>query len=382
MLILHTADWHLGRHFEGRSLECDHAAILEQVLGAIASRKPDVLVISGDIFDRGTPPESAVRQFNGFIETVMRETATAVVLIAGNHDSAERIGAMATLADGRRALVRGPLRPEERPLVLNDAHGPVAISALPFAYEFAARDCFGDESITTPADVLKAQVEAARRHIPAGARWVVAAHAFVSGGVSGDCERPLSRVVGGIETVPAEVFEGAHYVALGHLHRPQSVGSERIRYAGAPLAFGFDEEGQQKSMALVELGRTGEIGVELQPFEPIRRVRTIKGAMTELLALAASDDLVRVVLTDPARLIDPMKRLRAVFPNACTLSYERDSVSVQKATAGASAQRLERPAALIGEFLDFALARPAAEAESRVVADELARLSGPEDIAA
>ena len=133
MRILHTADWHLGRQFEGHSLDHDHAAVLDQVFAAVQKVRPDALVVAGDIFDRAAPPESAVRLFNRFIESVIANTSCAVILIAGNHDSADRIGAMAMLADRRRTLVRGPLSSTEEPLVLYDAHGPVASRLSPSA---------------------------------------------------------------------------------------------------------------------------------------------------------------------------------------------------------------------------------------------------------
>ncbi|MGE5267187.1 MAG: exonuclease SbcCD subunit D, partial [Deltaproteobacteria bacterium] len=313
MRLLHTADWHLGRQFEGHSLDDDHYAVLTQMLDAVRAHAPDAFILSGDVFDRGAPPESAVRLFNFFIERLATESACAIVIIAGNHDSADRIGAMSMLADHRRVLVRGPLSADEPPLVVHDQAGPVAISALPFGYEYAARECFGDPSIKSPADVMHAQVAAARRHVPDGARWVIAAHAFVTGATVSQTERPLTRVAGGIETVPADVFAGAHYVALGHIHRPQTAGAPNVRYAGAPLPFGFDEEGNQKSIALVDLDAAGDVAVELIPLRPRRGVRTLRGRLDELLRLDPSDDFLNVILNDEGRLIEPMKRLRERF---------------------------------------------------------------------
>jgi len=142
MRILHTSDWHLGRQFHGQSLEDDHAVILEQVFAALIENVPDVLIIAGDIFDRASPPASAVRQFNDFIKRVASETNAAIVMIAGNHDSGDRIDSMAIMTDPNRALIRGPLIADEQPLILEDEHGSVAFSALPFGYEFAARECF------------------------------------------------------------------------------------------------------------------------------------------------------------------------------------------------------------------------------------------------
>lgn len=383
MKILHTADWHLGRQFEGHSLEHDHAAVLDQVFAAVQKAGPDALVIAGDIFDRAAPPESAVRLFNRFIESVIATTTCAVILIAGNHDSADRIGAMAMLADRRRTLVRGPLSSAERPLVLDDDHGPVAFSALPFGYEYAARECFADAEIKCPADVMRAQIAAARPHIPAGARWIIVAHAFVTGATVSETERPLTRVAGGIETVPAELFSGAHYVALGHIHRPQTAGAEHIRYSGAPLAFGFDEEGNQKSMAIVDIDATGNATVELIPFQPLRSVRTIRGTLEDLLKLPPSEDFIRPILTDDGRLIDPMKRIRDRFPFACGLTYARDLVARQTAAGGhPSTTALEEPKTVVSQFMQVMRGTPLTDAETEIVADTIAQLASREDAAA
>lgn len=377
MKLLHTADLHLGRQFAGLSLIEDHARILEQILAAIDEHKPDVLIIAGDIFDRAAPPESAVRQFNAFLKEAAEHARMAIVMIGGNHDSGERIEAMAMLANPARALVRGAVSAEEQALILRDSAGPVAFSALPFCYEFAARECFGDAGISAPADVLRAQLSAARAHVPEGARWVVVAHAFVEGAAASDSERPLSRTVGGIETVPANVFDGAHYVALGHLHRPQSVGAPHIRYAGSPLAFGFDEEGQAKSMSLIDLKPDGSITVSQLPFHPLRSVRTVRGTLEALLggSVASSQDFIRVVLDDRHRLIDPMKRLRERFPNACALEYAQ-AARADIGLKPAGANRLDNPADTVAKFLEFVRGTGPTECEQVLIREALAEVSG------
>lgn len=371
MRILHTGDWHLGRQFHLVSLDEDHDAVLAQVEEAIAAHVPDVLIIAGDIFDRATPPQAALRRFNDFVRRVGATSATAIVLIAGNHDSAAQIGMMGVLADADRSLVRGPLDPEEKPLLLYDEHGPVAISALPFSYEFAARACYGTDDISCPADVLREQVASARRHLPDGARWVVVAHAFVEGASTSEGERPLTRAVGGIETVPSSVFEGAHYVALGHLHRPQAVGAEHVRYSGAPLAFGFDEEGHEKSMTLVDLAADGSVTTTPIPFVPRRRIRTLRGRLAELLAAPeGSEDLISVVLTDETPQIDPMKRIRRLYPNAVQLAYERNATpGEQRLREGRAA--LERPQEVIANFVGFVREQEISEAERALVESAL-----------
>lgn len=382
MKVLHTADWHLGRQFEGHSLDEDQAAILDQVLAALLHHAPDALIIAGDIFDRASPPESAVRLFNGFMERVMSDTACAVVIIAGNHDSADRIGAMAMLADRRRALVRGPLSADEMPLVLDDAHGPVAFSALPFGYEYAARETFADTTLKSPADVLRAQVSAARSRRPTGARWIIVAHAFVTGAFVSQTERPLTRIAGGIETVPADVFDGAHYVALGHIHRPQTAGAPHIRYSGAPLPFGFDEEGDIKSMTLVDLDKNGHPTIDLIPFRPVRGVRTLRGTLNDLLRSPVSKDFINVVLTDEGRLIEPMKRIRERFPFACTLSYARELQSRTADRTASAASLLDHPETLVAEFMTFTRGTPPTGDETHLIAAAVANAASGENSAA
>lgn len=380
MRILHTADLHLGRQFNGIALDDDHQAVLDQIVAATINEKPQALIIAGDIFDRAAPPASAVRQFNAFLTRIARETDAAVVMIAGNHDSADRIGAMALMTDTRRALIRGPLSATEPPLVLNDEHGPVAFSALPFAYEYAARECFGDETIASPEGVLAAEVAAARAALPEGARWVIAAHAFVTGGSASEGERPLTRV-GGVETVRTAIFEGADYVALGHLHRPQTLEGGRIRYSGSPLAFGFDEGGEEKSMSLIELAANGDVALKPLPFAPPRGARTLRGKLADLLTQEPSDDFIKVILCDDAPQIDAMKRLRTLYPNACQLSYERDGRAPELKAMAASTAKLSNPTDLISDFILQVRGEGPNDRETAVLTKALAGLIAAEDAA-
>ncbi len=216
----------------------------------------DVLIIAGDIFDRPNPKREAVALFDEFLTQVYRDTGTAIVAIAGNHDAPERLAFGRGLQDAKRVLIRGPLESSSSPLVLDDKYGKVAFSALPFGEVYGARSIFNDQTIAEPGDVLAAQMRSAKASIPANYRWVVTAHAFVAGSTTTESERPLA-LVGGVETVSPTVFEDAHYVALGHLHRPQQTGRKHIRYSGSLMAFDFDEVSQEKSYTVVELQQNG-----------------------------------------------------------------------------------------------------------------------------
>lgn len=367
MRILHTSDWHLGRQFFQLSLDEDHDAILAQIDSAILEHSPDVLIIAGDIFDRAGPPQTALTRLRDFLVRVTANPGLAIVIIAGNHDAAAQIGMLGVLAPIEKALIRGPLDANDLPMMLEDEHGSVAISALPFSYEFAARACFDAEDISCPADVIAAQVNAARDRVPAGARWIVVAHSFVEGAAPTDSERSLSRTVGGIETISAEIFDGAHYVALGHLHRAQSVGAPHIRYSGSPLAFGFDEEGQEKSLTLIDMAADGSIEITAIPLKPRRQARTIRGALEELVAApVGSEDFIRVVLTDETSQIDPMKRIRVLYPNAVQLSYERAERTLEE-KLGEGRAAIDDPETLVSDFIEFVCGEAPGEIDSQLV---------------
>jgi exonuclease SbcD len=375
MRILHTSDWHLGRTLAQESLLDDQAHLLEQVFDAVVSGEVDTLIIAGDIFDRPNPRREAVALFNDFLRRIYAETSTAIVAIAGNHDAPERVSFNSALQDPRRVLIRGPLNDRANPLVLNDQHGPVAFSALPYSEVFAAREAFGELAIASPADVLAAQVAEARQHVPTGARWVVAAHVFVEGGSTTETERPLTQV-GGIETVPAGTFDGAAYVALGHLHRAQSAGSQHIRYCGSWMGFGFDEAGESKTMTLVDLDAAGAVTFEQLPLVSKRPLRVINGRLEEVLQLgrnegtAAAACLVKAILTDEGALVDAIGQLRAVWPHV--LQIERTQrISLTNGDGRISVADRRDPVAMVGNFLEVVRGDRPDAIEEKVLADAL-----------
>ena len=372
MKLLHTSDWHLGRSFNGHSLETDHKHILDQVLNAVRFHKPDALIVAGDIFDRTSPPEYAIGQCGDFIRTLLSTTDTALIMIAGNHDSAQRIGIMDAAADKSRALIRGPLSAIETPIVLNDEHGPVAITALPFAYEYAARECFNDVTISSASEVMAKQVEAARAKVPEGARWVITAHAFVAGAATSDSEKSLGRIAGGIQTVSSKVFDGAHYVALGHLHRSQKAGAEHIRYSGSPLPFGFDEAGAKKSMTLVNMDASGGVTLTVLPFSLLREVEVKIGKFEDLMVAAEpSDNFIKIILTDDDRKIDPMKQIREFYPNAGPLSYKRDEAVMAGLKSPSGKATKKEPREMISDFLVMTRGSETSASELSVMQDYL-----------
>ena len=368
MRVLHTADWHLGKTLRGVSLHEDQAHILDQVFQAVVAESVDVLLIAGDVYDKASPSETAMKLYSDFLERVHEQTDAAIVVIAGNHDSGQRLGTASRLFDRSRILVRGPIERDETPLILADDHGKVAISALPYGEIYAARRAFEAEDIRSPEDVLRAQMEAARSRVPEDARWIVVVHAFVTNCQPTESERRLS--VGAVETVQATIFDGAHYVALGHLHRPQAAGANIIRYSGSPLAFGFDEAGTTKSMTVFDLDGRGQV-VDLKSveFKPLRQVREARGLLHDLVDEAKanpSDDYIRAILLDEGALIEPAAQLRPFYPNILQTLREKKQDLVMS-SAGRAQSRLDDPVGVIDEFLTYVRGEAATERETEVV---------------
>lgn len=368
MRILHTADWHLGKTFRSVSLLEDQRHVLSQIFDAIVEQNIQVLIVAGDVYDKASPSEASIALFNGFIERVYEKTEAAIIIIAGNHDSGQRLQGLAKLYDRSRILIRGTLEREENPLVLEDEDGPVAFSALPYGEIFAARRTFEDETIRSPEDVLRLEVNAARALKPNDARWVVIAHAFVTGGLPSESERKLS--VGTVETVSSSLFDGADYVALGHLHRAQTAGREAIRYSGSPLAFGFDEADTVKTMTVFDLTADGSLkDFQEIAFEPLRKVREVKGLIADLVLDAEknpSDDYICAVLLDEGAVVEPAAQLRPHYPNILQILREKKRALVH-ASAGRAHSKLDDPMGVIEEFVKFVRGEKLNDAETGVV---------------
>ncbi|MCX7160470.1 MAG: exonuclease SbcCD subunit D [Proteobacteria bacterium] len=233
MKILHSADWHLGRYLHGASLLEDQRLILEQFVDLARSEQVDVVVIAGDIYDRAIPPSEAVALLDSVLTRLVVDAGIPTIVIAGNHDSAERIGFGGRIFAQRGLTLRGTLN-NLSPVVLSDAHGEVAFHPLPYVEPLFARHLPGGEDVTDHQSAMTHLMSLLKAQRVPGQRNVLVGHAFVTGGSESDSERPLS--VGGSGRVGADSFDGFDFVALGHLHRPQSIGSDRIQYSGSRVA--------------------------------------------------------------------------------------------------------------------------------------------------
>jgi exonuclease SbcD len=339
MRILHTSDWHLGRIFHGIHLTGDQAHVLDQLVGLVGEARPDVVLIAGDIYDRAVPPPEAVALLDDVLRRLVLDLATPVVLIAGNHDSPDRLAFGSRIMENEGLRIVGPFTAEARPVVLEDDAGPVHVYAVPYAEPALARDRLDDPSVRDHDSALAAALERIRAVHPREARSVLVAHAFVAGGEASESERPLS--VGGAGTVDARRFAGFDYVALGHLHRSQSVGGDGIQYSGSLLKYSFSEVDHVKSVRLVEMDAGGACRVERIPLEPLHDVRRIEGRLEEILAEPERgrrrEDYLTVRLLDREALFEPVARLREVYPNV--LDIELPALGAGPGADGAGLDR-------------------------------------------
>ncbi|MGZ4531962.1 MAG: exonuclease SbcCD subunit D, partial [Mycobacteriaceae bacterium] len=323
MRILHTSDWHVGRTFHGVDLLADQERVLDAVAELVDAHGVDVVVLAGDVYDRAVPSAEAVGACTRALERI-RAAGAVIVATSGNHDSAPRLGAAASFAAAGGLHLRTRIAELEHPVLLKDEHGAVAFYGLPFLEPDSARHALGEPGARTHVAVLGVAMDRVRADLArrSDARSVVLAHAFVVGGEATGSERSIS--VGGAETVPADVFDGVDYVALGHLHSPQTI-SERVRYSGSPLPYSFGERAQHKSVWLIDLDARGLAEVLRLDLPVVRRLSQLQGTLPELLSDSAHAhaevDYVSAVLTDDVRPLDAMRQLQQRFVFAVHLEW-------------------------------------------------------------
>ncbi|MFW5738863.1 MAG: exonuclease SbcCD subunit D [Myxococcota bacterium] len=321
MRLIHTSDWHLGRLFHNIHLTDDQAHVLDQFVALVRDEKPDAVLIAGDIYDRAFPPASAVELLDDVLHRLAGDLRVPTFVIAGNHDSPERLGFGARLLGQRGLHVAGTLTQGLAPVTLSDHHGDVDVFLVPYASPEVVRAWCGSDDVVDHPSAMQRLLQSVRGRCTPGRRSIVVAHAFVQGGEESESERALE--VGGAGAVPSELFESLHYVALGHLHGPQLVRSERLRYPGSLLKYSFSETEHEKSVALVEMDAQGAVRVRPRPLSPRRDVRVIEGTMQQVLDGAATDscrdDYIKVRLLDAGPVLDAMAKLREVYPNVLHL---------------------------------------------------------------
>lgn len=318
MKFIHTSDWHLGRSFHHQSLINDQAHILDQLIQYIDHHRDiDALIIAGDIYDRSVPPTSAIELLEYVVDTVCRQFGVPIIMIPGNHDSSVRIGFAASHMTGSGLHILSDIKSLATPVLLTDKQGhTVAFYGIPYVDPEFIRNHFNVD-VKTHDEMYHFLLQQIEATFQPGMANVLLAHCFVDGADESDSERPLS--LGGLDKVRPSQFDAFDYVALGHLHQPQKRRREAVRYSGSLLKYSFSEHQQNKSMTLVELVRDAKLEVTPIQFTPLRDVRIIEGELTTIIEQATNDshsmDYLLVRLLDKHALLDPMEKLRAVYPN-------------------------------------------------------------------
>lgn len=325
MKLVHLSDLHLGKRVHEVSMLDDQAYILSQIIQIVDEEQADAVLIAGDIYDKTVPPAEAVTLLDDFLCSLAHRNIP-VFLISGNHDSPERLSFGSRLME-HRGIHIAPVYPGSvSPVSLSDSYGEVRLWLLPFLKPSHVRRFFPDEPIETYTDACRAAVQ--QMDLDPTIRNILVTHQFVTGAQTCDSEELL---VGGTDHVDASVFSAFDYVALGHIHSPQNIRSNQMRYCGTPLKYSFSEASHHKSVTIVTLGKKGELFLTLRPLIPMHDLRQIRGSFSSILEHAPQDchtqDYVHVILTDEEDVPEAVGQLRKRYPNLLKLSYDNTRTS-------------------------------------------------------
>ena len=318
MKFIHTADWHLGKLVHGVYMTENQRAALEQFVSIVEEEKPDAVVIAGDLYDRSVPPTDAVELLDEILFKINVELKTPVVAIAGNHDSAERLSFGSSWYKHSQFYLTGKLTNNFKPVQING----VNFYLVPYAEPGVVRQLVEDDSIHSHQEAMKALIGKIEENLNPKEPNVLVGHAFVLGGQTSDSERILS--VGGSGCVGAELFAPFSYTALGHLHSPDAINHEKVKYSGSLLKYSFSEAKQRKSISIIEMDEKGNFSHRYRSLTPKHDMREIEGHIEELLdpnfyGNEQVDDYLKITLLDEGALLDPINKLRQVYPNVLHL---------------------------------------------------------------
>lgn len=344
MKFIHLSDLHIGKRVNGFSMLEDQRFILLRILSLIQDEQPDAVLIAGDVYDLSVPSAEAVQVLDEFLVR-LADMQVPTLIISGNHDSPERLAFAARLLAHSGIHLSRVYDGSVNKVTLKDQHGPVDFYLLPFIKPAHVRRYLENDGIDTYTDALSAVIE--HMQVDESRRNVLLTHQFITGSTRSESEE-IS--VGGADNVDARVFAPFDYVALGHLHGPQSAGGQHIRYCGSPLKYSFSECRQQKSLTVVEMEEKGQTTLRLLPLKPKREMREIRGSFEDIVDKAASlgpekEDYLHITLTDEQDILEGMGRLRVHYPYLMKLSYDnqrtRQSQRVGKATGADSKTPLQ-----------------------------------------
>ncbi|MBE4113023.1 exonuclease SbcCD subunit D [Vibrio parahaemolyticus] len=350
MKFIHTSDWHLGRQFHNVSLLEDQQAVLEQLIQYIENNPVDAVIVAGDVYDRSVPPTIAIELLNRVVKRICGELNTPMILISGNHDGAERLGFGSEQMKRSGLYIISNFEDMLTPVVIETkVAGHVAFYGMPYNDPEQVRYVY-KEPVSTHDEAHKLLAEKITEQFQSEHRNILISHCFVDGAIESESERPLS--IGGSDRVSHEHFLNFDYVALGHLHQPQKKGEEYIRYSGSLMKYSFGEQNQKKGFTLVEIGKDGFIGAEHIELTAPHEMRIVEGELEQILEWGKTDpkneDYLLVRLMDKHAILNPMEKLRTVYPNVLHLEKPGMLIGVEQEMAQAKLARSE-----IDMFKDF-----------------------------
>ncbi|MFN1617739.1 exonuclease SbcCD subunit D [Vibrio rotiferianus] len=350
MKFIHTSDWHLGRQFHNVSLLDDQQAVLDQLIQYIENNPVDAVVVAGDIYDRSVPPTIAIELLNKVVKRICGELNTPMILISGNHDGAERLGFGSEQMKNAGLHIISNFEDMLTPVVIEtESAGQVAFYGMPYNDPEQVRFAY-QEPVSTHDQAHKLLVEKIAEQFQPEQCNVLVSHCFVDGAIESESERPLS--IGGSDRVSHEHFLNFDYVALGHLHQPQKKGEEYIRYSGSLMKYSFGEQNQKKGFTLVEIDQNGFVSAEHINLAAPHEMRIVEGELEQVIEQGKTDpkneDYLLVRLMDKHAILNPMEKLRTVYPNVLHLEKPGMLIGVEQEMAQAKLARSE-----IDMFRDF-----------------------------
>lgn len=323
MKILHLADLHIGKIIYEQSLLEDQKYILDEIIKIIKKEKIEIVLIAGDIYDRSIPPLDAVDLLNDFLNILITKLKLKVFIISGNHDSKERLNFGSEIFKNNGLFIQTEYTGKIEKVTLQDEFGPLNIYMLPYIKPIEIKNFFKNEKIETYNDAIKLIIN--NEKINEKERNILIAHQFVTSGTDTP-ERSDSEILylGGTENVDSSNFDKFDYVALGHIHRPQKIGKDTIRYSGTMLKYSFSEINHNKSLVIIDINEKNNLNFKLKELKPLRDMREIKGPIEELVKYenyegTNTDDYIRAIITNEEPVYEPMEQIRKIYPNTLTL---------------------------------------------------------------
>lgn len=370
MKLMHLSDLHLGKRVNEFSMLEDQKYILNQILQIVINEQVNTVLIAGDVYDKSVPSAQAVTLFDDFL-TRLEALECTVLLIAGNHDSPERLAFGAHLLQKSRVYLSPVFDGRLTCCTLNDEYGELDVWLMPFLKPSVVRPFYPEDTMESYQDAAAVVLRSNPPH--QGRRSILVAHQFVTGAKTGGSEE-LS--VGGAENIDAALFAAYDYVALGHIHSPQRVGRETVRYCGSPLKYSLSEARGTKSVTLITFNQPGEIDIKLCPLTPLHDLRTIRGTYDEVTARTfyegtATDDYLHITLTDETEVLDAVGKLRSIYPNVMRVDYDNTRTRAGASMPEATVQDEATPMELFCRFFEWQNEKPLTERQRALLEKEI-----------